>query len=32
MSIIIAGVLAVPVAAFWRRHLGYQAWAEPQAA
>src|SRR5262249_7424303 len=26
MSMIIAGVLAIPVAAFWRRHLGYRAW------
>jgi len=24
MSMIIAGVLAIPCAAYWRRHLGYR--------
>jgi hypothetical protein len=27
MSVIIAGMLALPVAAAWRRSLGYRAWA-----
>jgi ABC-type transport system involved in cytochrome c biogenesis permease subunit len=32
MSIIIGVMLAIPVAAYWRRHLGYRVWDEAQAA